>query len=118
MSGLRFASVTYSSGQGVTEGPLRTRSSDLYNPPASRRSALSCAVVPALGQETARTMRRFQARKWPKLHRGFSKKAFARPLHREGKNKVTPSACFADSSHNLSPKNTASFFGDLRGRLK
>ena len=41
--------------------------------------------------ETARSMCRFQARKWSKPHRGFAKKAFARPLHREGYNRVTPS---------------------------
>ena len=41
--------------------------------------------------ETARSMCRFQARKWSTPHRGFAKKAFARPLHREGYNRVTPS---------------------------
>ena len=40
----------------------------------------SRAVVPALGQETARTMRRFQARKRSKPHRGFDKKTLSRPF--------------------------------------
>ncbi len=52
--------------------------------PYSNRCAFcarfSRAVVPALGQETARTMRRFQARKRSKPHCGFAKKALSRPL--------------------------------------
>ena len=40
----------------------------------------SRAVVPALGQETARTMRRFQVRRRSKPHRGFANKAPAHPL--------------------------------------
>ena len=38
--------------------------------------------------ETARTMRRFQVRKWSKPHRGFAKKALAHPLHRGGYGRV------------------------------
>ena len=72
--------------EGKTEGLLRPYNACLYNPPASLRSAPSRAVVPALGQETARTMRRFQARKWSTPHCGVDKKAFARPLYREGLN--------------------------------
>ena len=41
--------------------------------------APSRAVEPALGQETARSMCRFQVRKWSKPHRGFAKKALAHP---------------------------------------
>ena len=38
------------------------------------------------------TMGNFQVRRRSKPHRGFAKKAPAHPLHREGYNKVTPSA--------------------------
>ena len=51
----------------------------LQQPPRLQRPP-SRAVVPALGQETARTMRRFQARKRSKPHRGFDKKALSRPF--------------------------------------
>ena len=44
----------------------------------------SRAVETALGQEMARSMCHFQARKWSTPHRGVDKKAFARPLHRGG----------------------------------
>ena len=44
------------------------------------RCSLSRAVEPALGQEMARSMCHFQARKWSKPHRGFDKKALSRPL--------------------------------------
>ena len=54
------------------EGLMRDNSFRLFGSP-------SRAVETALGQETARSMRRFQARKWSKPHRGFAKKAFARP---------------------------------------
>ena len=53
------------------------------SPYGSRCAFYACfsrAVVPALGQETARTMRRFQARKRSKPHRGFAKKALSRPF--------------------------------------
>ncbi|HIZ72896.1 MAG TPA: hypothetical protein H9964_04895, partial [Candidatus Gallimonas intestinavium] len=36
-----------------------------------------------LGLETARSMRRFQVRKWSKPHRGFAKNALAHPSKRE-----------------------------------
>ena len=44
----------------------------------------SRAVETALGQEMARSMCHFQARKRSKPHRGFAKKALSRPLHRGG----------------------------------
>ena len=43
-------------------------------------ACISRAVVPALGQETARTMRCFLARKRSKPRRGFDEKALSRPL--------------------------------------
>ena len=51
----------------------------LQQPPRLQRPP-SRAVVPALGQETARTMRRFQARKRSKPHCGFAKKALSHPF--------------------------------------
>ena len=56
----------------------------LNNPSVRRVPRLppSRAVESVLGQETAQTMCRFQARKWSTPHRGVDKKAFARPLHR------------------------------------
>ena len=52
-----------------------------------------------LGQETARSMCRFQVRKWSKPHRGFAKNALAHPLHRGGYIEVTPSV----SLHSTAP---------------
>ena len=59
----------------------------------------SRAVETALGQETARSMCRFQVRKWSKPHRGFAKKALAHPQPHP-------------------KKNTTSFFGDPVGGAK
>ena len=67
--------------------------SDAVTAPSRRRlkccdsfrpfGAPSRAVEPALGQETARSMCRFQVRKWSKPHRGFAKNALAHPSARE-----------------------------------
>ena len=49
--------------------------------------------------ETARTMRRFQVRKWSKPHRGFAKKALSRP-RRGGYNEdsTTPPSCLRQAT--------------------
>ena len=73
--------------EGKTKGLLCLCKSNFYNPPASLCSAPSRAVETALGQKTARTMRRFQVRRRSKPHRGFVKEASAHPLHREGRGK-------------------------------
>ena len=83
-----------------TEGLFCSRFSDLYNPPASLCSLPSRAVETALGQETARTMRRFQVRRRSKPHRGFAKKAPAHPL--QGTAKCGKMRCAARSTPSAS----------------
>ena len=96
----------------------------LQQPPRLQRPP-SRAVVPALGQETARTMRRFQARKRSKPHRGFDKKTLSRPFPKNllltqnlcGSPEIIPQKSFSSknifrSPDIIPPKNTLSFFGD------
>ena len=72
LSSLRFALV--SSEQGEFCGRLPCGKRRAYNACSSR------AIEFALGQKTARAMRRFRVRKWSTPHRGVDKKALAHPL--------------------------------------
>ena len=67
------------------------------NPGQLQPSRLASLGSVSRGRTRARsgnspTMGNFQVRRRSKPHRGFAKKAPAHPLHREGYNKVTPSA--------------------------
>ena len=63
--------------------PRRSRANFASRSLRSRLCSDACssrAVESALGQETARTMRRFRVRKWATPHCGVAKKALAHPL--------------------------------------